>query len=87
MLTENIYAAKTHLSRLIEKVLDGEDVVIAKAGKPLVRLIPYEEKNNPIVFGTLKGRIEISGDFDSYSEDVAEMFSEYEPENTEGVND
>jgi prevent-host-death family protein len=72
MLTENIYAAKTHLSRLIQKALEGEDVVIAKAGKPLVRLIPYQEKNKPVIFGTFKGQIEISEDFDEYSEEVAE---------------
>jgi len=85
VLTENIYAAKTHLSRLIEKALEGEDVVIAKAGKPLVRLVPYKEKNKPIVFGTLKGRMEISGDFDDYSEAVAEMFKEYGPEGDDRV--
>ncbi len=79
MLTENIYAAKTHLSRLIERALAGEEVIIAKAGKPVVRLVPYKEKVQPIRFGTLKGKVSIAEDFNDYSEEVAEMFSEYEP--------
>jgi prevent-host-death family protein len=79
MITENIYAAKTHLSRLIERALDGEEVIIAKAGKPVVRLVPYKEKVKPIQFGTLKGQVSISDDFNDYSAEVAEMFSEYEP--------
>lgn len=79
MIMENIYAAKTHFSKLIEKVLQGEDVVIAKAGKPVARLVPYKEKTKPVTYGTLKGKISISDDFDVYSEEVADMFSEYEP--------
>lgn len=80
MIKENIYAAKTHLSKLIEKVLQGEEVVIAKAGKPVARLVPFTEKAKPIKYGTLKGRIKISNDFNDYSGEVAEMFSEYGPE-------
>jgi prevent-host-death family protein len=80
MIKENIYAAKTHLSKLIEKVLQGEEVVIAKAGKPVARLVPFTEKAKPIKYGTLKGKIKISDDFNDYSGEVAEMFSEYEPE-------
>lgn len=54
-------------------------MVIAKAGKPLVRLIPYEEKK-PVIFGTIKGQIEISEDFDEYSGETAEMFMDYDPD-------
>jgi prevent-host-death family protein len=79
MIIENIYAAKTHLSRLIEQALAGEEVIIAKAGKPVARLFPYEEKVKPIRFGTLKGKVTIAEDFNDYSGEIAEMFSEYEP--------
>lgn len=79
MITENIYAAKANLSRLIEKVLEGEDVVIAKAGKPVARLVRYEEEPTPVTYGTLRGQVQIAEDFDEYSEAVAEMFAEYEP--------
>jgi prevent-host-death family protein len=79
MITENIYAAKTHLSRLIERALAGEEVIIAKAGKPVVRLVPYKETAQPIRFGTLKGKVSIAEDFNDYSEEIAEMFSEYGP--------
>lgn len=80
MIQENIYSAKTNLSRLIEQVLEGEEVVIAKAGKPVARLVPYTEKIQPIRYGSLKGKINIPDDFDEYTEEVAEMFSEYTPE-------
>jgi len=79
MVKENIYAAKTHLSRLIEQALQGEEVVIAKAGKPVVRLVPYTGNVQPIVYGTLKGKIIIPEDFNDYSVEVAEIFADYEP--------
>lgn len=79
MVTENIYTAKTHLSRLIELVLEGEEVVIARAGKPLVRIIPYTPPQTPVIYGLYKGNVVIDEDFNDYSEEVAEMFAEYEP--------
>jgi prevent-host-death family protein len=65
MATVNLHAAKTHLSRLVDKAMAGEDVVIAKAGKPMVRLVPIETKSRRTGFGTLKGKIRISDDFDA----------------------
>ena len=79
MLLTNIYEAKTHLSALIQKALDGEEVVIAKAGKPMVELVPYSKPEVQIKFGLLKGQITISDDFDSFSGQVADMFSNYVP--------
>ena len=64
MSTLNIHAAKTHLSRLIEEVAEGEEVVIAKAGRPVARLVPIE-KNARRKLGVLKGRLQIPGDFDA----------------------
>lgn len=67
----NIHNAKTRFSKLIEAVMQGEEIIIAKAGKPAARLIPYESKKNPRKFGVLKGKIKISKDFDApLSEDI-----------------
>ncbi len=74
---ENMYQAKTHLSRLVEKALEGEDIVISKAGKPLVRLVPYESKPLPVVTGTLKGRIKIAADFNELSPEIENIFEGY----------
>ncbi|MDJ0742463.1 MAG: type II toxin-antitoxin system Phd/YefM family antitoxin [Xenococcaceae cyanobacterium MO_167.B27] len=60
----NIHEAKTHLSRLIESVIAGEEVVIAKAGKPLVKLIPYEATKQPRQPGGWEGKVRMSDDFD-----------------------
>jgi prevent-host-death family protein len=65
MKTVNLHAAKTHLSRLVEEAAAGEEVVIAKAGKPMVRLVPVTTRARRTGFGTLKGRIRISDDFDA----------------------
>lgn len=79
MTIENIYQAKTHLSRLVDEVLEGKDVVIARSGRPLVRLIPYEPKPEGLTYGLLKGKIWMAEDFDD-SEEWNDMFREYTPE-------
>ena len=63
MKTINLHAAKTHLSRLVEEAAAGADVVIAKAGKPMVRLVPVRPRKRT-GFGDLKGRLTIAADFD-----------------------
>jgi prevent-host-death family protein len=80
MVIENMYQTKTHLSRLVEQALAGEDVLISRSGKPLVRLLPYEERLQPVVFGLAHGEIRISHDFDELSHDIAGLFDEYLPE-------
>ena len=60
----NIHQAKTHLSRLIERVARGEEIVIARSGKPVARLVPYIRANEPRQFGTMRGRISLADDFD-----------------------
>ncbi|MEI7669606.1 MAG: type II toxin-antitoxin system prevent-host-death family antitoxin, partial [Pseudomonadota bacterium] len=60
----NIHHAKTHLSQLIAKALEGEEVVIGKAGNPLVRLVPLVQPI-PRVAGKCKGKIVLAEDFDS----------------------
>lgn len=62
MATFNVHDAKTHLSRLLEKVANGEEVVIAKSGRPVAKLVRVAvEPRQP---GRLKGRIRIAPDFD-----------------------
>ncbi len=62
--TVNVHEAKTHLSRLLERVQRGEEIVIARAGKPVARLVPVEpvERRRPI--GRYRGQIWMSEDFD-----------------------
>lgn len=65
----NMHQAKTSLSRLVEKALAGEEVVIARNGEPLVRLVPVVKKQEPRVPGRMKGQIQIAPDFDEMSEE------------------
>ena len=64
-----MHEAKTHLSRLVAEALDGEDVVIAKAGKQLVKLVPCERPQRKL--GLLEGQIWIADDFDDDDELIA----------------
>ena len=70
----NIHQAKTQLSKLIEKVLVGEDVIIAKAGKPIVKLTPYKEILKPRKLGLLKGKIHVPDNFDDEDEEINKLF-------------
>ncbi len=65
----NMHQAKTSLSRLVERALDGEDVVIARNGEALVRLVPIAKQREPRIPGRMKGKIWISPDFDTMSEE------------------
>jgi prevent-host-death family protein len=64
MPTVNIHAAKSQLSRLLDAAVAGEDVIIAKAGKPVARLVPIEQKKEPRKLGTLAGKLHVPDDFD-----------------------
>jgi len=68
--TINIQAAKTHLSRLIEEVISGEEIVLAKAGKPLVRLVPYAPTRAARVGAQLAGKIWVAPDCWAPDDDV-----------------
>ena len=65
MPTVNIFEAKTQLSKLIQMVESGEDIVIARAGKPVARLTKFEPEKKPILFGLMKGEIWVADDFDA----------------------
>jgi prevent-host-death family protein len=60
----NIHDAKTHLSKLLERVQRGEEVVIGRAGKPVAKLVPYREVTGPRRPGGWKGRVRIGRDFE-----------------------
>ena len=60
----NMHAAKTNLSRLVERAAAGEEIVIARAGKPVARLVAADIDPTPRVPGDLAGRIRIAEDFD-----------------------
>ena len=65
MTVYNIHEAKTHFSKLLEHVLNGEEVVIAKAGKPIARVLPFlEDDISPRIPGIDKGKVIIMPDFD-----------------------
>jgi prevent-host-death family protein len=75
MEVTNIHQAKTHLSRLIERVVAGEEVVIAKAGKPVVRLVPYQENATPKrKLGVWKGKVKIKSGFDKLPKSMMDAF-------------
>lgn len=74
MQIANISEAKAQLSALIEKVMAGEEVIIGKAGKPVARLIKYENNHQSRRPGALRGKIKISDDFDRLPDDIAEAF-------------
>jgi len=65
MKSVNIHAAKTHLSSLVERAAAGEEIIIAKAGKPLARLVAYAARSARRKPGALKGKLRIREDFDA----------------------
>jgi len=71
----NIYEAKTHLSKLLVRVREGEEIVIAKAGKPIARLVPVVERPARRLPGSAKGKVSIAPDFDApLPESILEVF-------------
>lgn len=71
----NIYDAKTSLSQLVERASAGEEIIIAKAGKPMARLAPLRPNRTPKLIGALKGQIEIGPEFDDpLPEDIMAAF-------------
>jgi prevent-host-death family protein len=77
LLTINIHQAKTQLSRLVERAAKGEPFVIAKAGKPLVKVVPLDQPaaNEIRRTGFMAGRISVPDDFDRMgSEEIERLF-------------
>ena len=67
----NIHEAKSQLSRLVERAIQGEEVIIARAGKPMVRLVPVHRDEAPRRGGQWKGKVHIAPDFDELPDDIA----------------
>lgn len=78
MLTMNIHQAKSQLSKLLEAVLAGEEVVIANAGKPVAKLVAYKRELAPRKPGLLKGKISVPDDFNDEDEEINKLFYEGE---------
>lgn len=74
MQVATIHKAKTHLSDLIKKVQAGEDVIICKAGTPVVRLVKYNNLSSPRIPGIWKGKVKIADDFDELPEKLLSAF-------------
>ena len=71
----NLYDAKTQLSRLVDRAAAGEEIIIAKGGRPLARLVPLAARTHPRALGRLAGEVWIGPDFDApLPEDVAKAF-------------
>jgi prevent-host-death family protein len=63
MATINVHEAKTHFSRLLSRVESGEEVIIAKAGKPVAKLLPFQQKGGKRTPGSAKGKIVLKKGF------------------------
>ncbi len=70
----NMHEAKTHLSRIVARVAQGESVLIAKAGKPIAVLSPYKPPKKVKKPGVLKGKIQMTADFDEADELITKLF-------------
>ncbi|MGC4949847.1 type II toxin-antitoxin system Phd/YefM family antitoxin [Streptomyces sp. DT224] len=70
----NVHEAKTHLSRILEQVATGEEVVISKAGEPVAKVVPLRTRVARTGRGSLRGQIRIGHDFDELPDDVADAF-------------
>lgn len=68
----NIHETKSHLSSLLRRVIEGEEIIIGKAGKPIAKIIPYETKIRK--GGQWKGKVHMSEDFDELSDYLKEAF-------------
>ena len=72
----SMHYVKTHLSALLEKVAEGKEIIIAKAGKPAALLVPYRPmKTKKLLFGAFKGKIEMAPDFDELPKEIMKYFT------------
>lgn len=72
----NLYEAKTHLSRLVDQAAKGEEFIIAKAGKPLVRVVPVEPPASTRTLGFLAGKGVVDADVkEAFEADIETMFA------------
>ena len=74
MITVNIHEAKTQLSKLVDRASKGESFIIAKAGKPMVKVVPIEAKKKPQRLGFMKGEINVPDDINAGDAEIAKLF-------------
>jgi prevent-host-death family protein len=72
----NVHAAKTNLSRLLERAEAGEEIVIGRAGKPIARLVPYVAARRRRIFGRMRGEVRILPGFDELDEEIIRDFED-----------
>ncbi len=71
----NIYEAKTHFSKLVNAATEGREIVIAKAGKPVAKLVPLKAKKPKVRFGILKGKMTLADDFNApLPDEIIDLF-------------
>ena len=80
MDTINLYETKTNLSSLVDRDANGEEIVIAKAGRPMARLVPLAQRTTPRPLGLLAGQVWVGDDFDDpLPEDLQRAFDGLDP--------
>jgi len=70
----NVYEAKTHLSQLLDRAARGEEIVIARAGRPVARLVPLAESPAQRLPGGWRGKVTLAADFDELPEELGAAF-------------
>jgi prevent-host-death family protein len=74
----NMHQAKSSLSRLVERALAGEEILIARDGEPLVKLVPVTKNRKPRVPGRYKGKVWMAPDFEFTDAEIEELFERWE---------
>jgi prevent-host-death family protein len=74
----NIHEAKTHLSRLVDRAAAGEEIVIARAGKPVAKLVAFAARSPDRELGAWRGKVWIASDFDETDEETVGLFEDGE---------
>jgi prevent-host-death family protein len=76
MTRVGMHEAKTQLSRLVERARNGEDVIVERSGRPVAKIVPYDEQPRGLMAleGIWKGKVKIHGDFDELPEDLQRAF-------------
>ena len=70
----NVYEAKSQLSKLLEQVENGDEIIIARNGRPVARLVPLQRRTSPRVPGAWKGKVWMADDFDESDEELIELW-------------
>ncbi|MBO0877083.1 MAG: type II toxin-antitoxin system Phd/YefM family antitoxin [Pseudonocardia sp.] len=70
----NVYEAKSQLSKLLEQVEAGDEIIIARNGRPIARLVPLQRRTSPRTPGAWKGKVWMADDFDETDEELVELW-------------